>query len=190
MNETERLDSTYQGRQEGSQGTTPRVVVVDIDGVLHDAEMIKSIDVCTLALRGGQALRDAGLFALACHLERLLLEAGAHDVIIVVHSSWRKVAWATPGLIREALGPLGHRFEQMTSRDKSREESIEELCVRAGISDYVIIDDDHTKFRTGNPHLIVTNPVKGLSDETVLAQVRAWLCRLTPSSNDCHFQPA
>jgi hypothetical protein len=155
-----------------------RVISLDIDGVLHDANMVKTADICALAIGGGAVLRSAGLFAHAQLLEGLLGELGATDVRIIIHSSWRKHHWA-PGVIRAALGPLERRFESMTSPDAGREASVEALCARAGIDDYLIIDDAHDEFTPGNPHLVVTNPIRGLNDPAVLARIRAWVLRDT-----------
>lgn len=147
-----------------------RVVFCDIDGVLHKTSLIEGVDLAALATQGADKLLAIGLFGLAEHLENVLVEAGADDVMIAIHSSWRGTVWAPP-IIRPLLGPLGGRVHAFTSAKLPREASIHDLCSRIGLDDHLIIDDAHHEFRDRS-RLIVTDPFKGIDDPEVLARVR------------------
>jgi hypothetical protein len=76
-------------------------------------------------------------------------------------------------MMRQLLGPLGARFQGMTSAKLPREESIRDLCSRIGVDHHLIIDDARHEFREQS-RLIVTNPLRGVDDPEVLARVREW----------------
>lgn len=152
--------------------TNTRVLFSDIDGVLHSTALIENVDLAGLAAQGADKLLAIGLFGLAQHLENVLVEARADDVMIAVHSSWRGTLWA-PAMMRQLLGPLGARFQGMTSAKLPREQSILDLCSRIEVDDHLILDDARHEFREQS-RLIVTNPLSGVTDPEVLARVREW----------------
>lgn len=121
-------------------------------------------------------------------LEAVLCECQAQtgeDFTIAVHSSWRKASWATNSVLRQALGPLGHRFLSVTNPQMDRHAAIIDLSERCGIDDFLIVDDDRMAFAPSTPNLLVTNPLYGLSDTGCLDEVRRWACQ----SINCHALP-
>lgn len=149
-----------------------RVLFCDIDGVLHSASLIEGADLAGLAAQGADKLLALGLFGLSQHLEQVLAGAGADDVMIAIHSSWRATVWAPP-IMRRLLGPLGGRFHGFTSAKVPREASIIDLCSRIGVDDHLILDDAGHEFRERS-RLVVTDPLTGVDDPEVLARVREW----------------
>lgn len=150
-----------------------KCLFIDIDGVLHPSTAILSCDVATVALRGGAALKDAGLCCFSQKLEDVLAESPC-DIGVVVHSSWRTKHWADSRLLRDVLGPLAHRFEGTTPPHMQRHQSILYVCQRAEIDDYLILDDAQDEFPPSALGLVVTNPLLGVSDPGALEAVRAW----------------
>lgn len=150
-----------------------KCLFIDIDGVLHPSTAILSCDVATVALRGGNALKDAGLCCFSQKLEDVLAESPC-DIGVVVHSSWRTKYWADSRLLRDVLGPLAHRFEGTTPPHMPRHQSILYVCQRAEIDDYLILDDAQDEFPPSASGLVVTNPLLGVSDPDALEAVRAW----------------
>ena len=152
-----------------------KVVFADFDGVFHPSTEILDKDLPTLAMRGSDAVLATGLFRWTSLTEEVLSSApGSEDIAIVVHSSWRNMGWADSRLARELLGPLGHRFEGFTQRQIPREQSIRDFVQRAGVEQYVILDDAEREFRSEREHLIVTNPLLGMSDPLALSQLGRW----------------
>jgi hypothetical protein len=150
-------------------------VFSDIDGVLHSPALLRGLDASTLAMAGATRMREMGLFCWADQLEAVLQEADAaagHTVPLILHSTWRKQPWASMRLLRDALGPLGHRLEGMTSPDLDREASILELATRAGFDNFLVLDDASAEFDQGIKNLVITNPLLGVSDPAVLCKIR------------------
>lgn len=147
-----------------------KVVFADFDGVFHPSTEIVDKDLPTLALQGADAIKGTGLFRWTQLLES---ELGQTDVMLVVHSTWRRSSWAI-SLMRQLLGPLGHRFLSCTRSEISREDSIAEFVERAGVTDFIILDDAHSEFGDLSDHLICTNPLIGLNDPDTLEHIRSW----------------
>jgi len=154
-----------------------KTLFLDFDGVLHPSTAVLDVDRLALAANPLTAIARHELMRWAALLEDVLSDCQTRtleDYTIAVHSSWRKAAWATNSVLREALGPLGHRFLCVTNAQLQRHESILDLCERCGIDDYLIVDDDLSAFAPGTTNLIVTNPLLGLSDRRCLDRIRAW----------------
>lgn len=123
-------------------------------------------------------MRSKGLFCWSEDLEDAIREAEQRtgdDIALVIHSTWRKQPWVSLQLLREALGPLGHRLVALTSPHLEREDSILDLVQRAGIDDYIVIDDAAREFSPRIQQLVVTNPLCGVSDPAVLSAVQDWV---------------
>lgn len=151
----------------------------DIDGVFHPSTAIRGVDLSMLGVNPEQEIRRLNLFRWTSRLEAVLARAeaanpGCEPIMLFVHSNWRKLPWATNSFLQSALGPLGHRFAGVTSAELTRQDSIENLCERAGITSRLILDDAGQEFRPQTPGLVVTNPLLGVSAPSVLAQAEAW----------------
>lgn len=110
---------------------------------------------------------------------------GAQPTPIIVHSNWRRCTWATNDFLRSALGRLGHRFAGVTPSDMHRQDSIEHVCSRLGITSRLILDDSPREFLPGTAGLLLTNPLTGVNDPAVLGQVSAWARSLSPRAVRC-----
>lgn len=163
------------------------LVSLDIDGVLHKSTDILGLNFGELSILGKERFHKEGLFRWSGLLESVLFESemkSNNEIGLIVHSSWRKERWATTQLMRDLLGPLGHRFWGFTSADLPRQESIEELTNRTDIENYIIVDDARSEFRENTPELILTNPLLGVCDENVISKISRWACnshKRTPS---------
>lgn len=160
---------------------TTKAVSTDVDGVLHSSLAAHGPQAAAqLALASPQQWRERGLFCWAGLLEAVLQEIDAHEgevVPLIIHSTWRKQPWVSLGAMRAALGPLGHRLMAMTSPDLAREDSIVDLAQRADLDSILVLDDSSAEFSPGRlSNLVITNPLTGVSDPAVLAQLRAWGC--------------
>lgn len=149
-----------------------KTLFLDFDGPLHPATAIQGKDMATLALLGAAEIRKAGFFCWNEALEDAL--AINHEIGIVVHSSWRNQPWMSSALAREILGPLGHRFQGFATPHVPRERAVEECITRMGIEDFLILDDAHAEFKKLSPFLIAPNPLRGVSDQSILARVALW----------------
>lgn len=154
-----------------------KTLFLDFDGVLHPSTVVLDVDRLALSANPQTTIARHEMMRWAALLEDVLSDCQARtgeDYTIAVHSSWRKTSWATNSVLRQALGPLGHRFLGATSAQLERHESILDLCLRCGIDDYLIVDDDRSAFAPDTTNLVVTNPLLGLSDRLCLDQIRAW----------------
>ncbi len=154
-----------------------KVVFADFDGVFHPSTEILGKDLGTLAMCGSKAILDTGLFRWTSALEEALVQSDDSHIALVVHSSWRNMSWATSSLVRELLGPLGHRFEGFVQRHIPRETAILEFVARTGLDDFLILDDAGSEFKVLRDHLVLTNPLLGTSERTITAQVSTWASR-------------
>lgn len=166
---------------------TTRAVFSDVDGVLHSTLMVRGLDQVTrLALSTPDDWRQQGLFCWAQDLEEALREVDVSTgdtVPLVIHSTWRLQPWLTLPMMRKALGPLGHRLMAMTSPDLAREASILDLVQRAGIDEFLVLDDSVREFSPGAiANLLITDPLTGASDPQILQAVRHWS---SSSPRDC-----
>lgn len=162
----------------------------DIDGVFHPSNAIQGLDMATISFSGGAEYARYGLFRWTKMLEEALAES-EDEIFVIVHSSWRLQPWASARVVRDALGPLGHRFYGMTSPSLlGRQASIDDLCRRAGISDYLILDDARDEFAPRTPNLVVTNPLLGVSEAATLSTVRSWARRSRDVVDSLHVAAA
>lgn len=152
---------------------TMRALFLDFDGVTHPVSDIE--DWRTLNVHGADInhlIEKRKLFRWMPLLTQALDEHP--DVVVVVHSGWRAVLDNTR--MRYILGPdLGQRFMGVTSSALSRHEGIEDLANRAGIDEFIVIDDAIHEFPKNYEHLIATDPEVGISDPGVLQSLGAWL---------------
>lgn len=151
-----------------------RALFLDFDGVLHRSTDIVGKDVSSLALQGSEAILATGLFRWTGLLEESLAQAdGSDDIAVVVHSSWRNQRWMSSSLARTLLGPLGRRFAGFVEAHTPREKAIDDFVTRLSLESILILDDARDEF-VHSESLIVTNPLQGVSDVSVLEQVRSW----------------
>lgn len=154
-----------------------KTLFLDFDGVLHPSTAVLDVDRLALSANPLATIARHDLMRWATLLEDALSDCQTRtleDYTIAVHSSWRKAAWATNSVLRQALGPLGHRFLCVTNAQLQRHESILDLCERCGIDDYLIVDDDRSAFAPGTGNLVVTNPLLGLSEPHCLQRIKVW----------------
>lgn len=157
-----------------------KTVFLDFDGVLHPSTVVLDVDRVALSMNPLATVAKHKLLRWAPLVERVLAECTEQtgdEFTIAVHSSWRKSGWATNAVLRDALGPLGHRFLGVTNPQMERQASILDLCARCEIEDYLIVDDDRMAFAPGTMNLIVTNPLAGMSDRLCLDELRSWATR-------------
>lgn len=134
-----------------------RVIFLDFDGVVHP-------------LDNGD--NPHGRMRWLPHLTKLL--AGALDVRLVVHSTWRYQY--TDDELRALLGELGGRFIGSAPR-LPREQAIE-LVLQANkgrVAAHLVLDDDRSEFTTGRLNLVLCDPGLGLSAPRVQRDVADWL---------------
>lgn len=159
--------------EDESTMSNPKAIFIDFDGVLHPSTATLGLDIPVLCFADGNGFRRVGLFCWA-HLLEEVLASSPDEILLVVHSTWRQQPWATPRLLRELLGPLGHRYQGITAPHLSRQASIEDLCARAGIEDHLILDDARDEFDPDTCRLVITNPLLGISEPAALQAVRSW----------------
>jgi hypothetical protein len=152
-----------------------KTLFLDFDGVLHPSTAILNKDMPTLALQGIEQLLEGGLFQWRSQLEQALSRSESEqEIAIVVHSSWRNQTWMSSALARELLGPLGHRFAGFVEQHEPRERAITKFIDRMQIEEFLILDDAYAEFSVLHDRLLVTNPLLGVSDPQVLAQIGCW----------------
>lgn len=141
-----------------------RVLFVDIDGVFHPT---------THSVASTEPAIDAVHFGWVHFLDRAL--RGHDDVVIVVHSTWRKEY--TLEELRELLGVLGPRVVALTPLESPRYESIQWwLHMNPSFSDYRILDDQPHEFPDPPPpEFILCNPATGVTAPKVLQALSEWL---------------
>lgn len=148
-----------------------RVISLDFDGPLHPTSAVADWQRSDTPLAHLRVERD--LFRWVPILVELL---EAHpDVAIMVHSGWRTLCRDFE--LREYLGALGERFIGSTPLVGKRYAGIMQCVERFEISDYLIIDDADYEFPPGLPELVLVHPDTGISDQQVIARIRAWLER-------------
>lgn len=134
-----------------------RVVFIDFDGVLHPA-----------GGKPGQVLP----FEWVPELAALLLPYP--DVGIVVHSSWAERFSLND--LREFLEPLGSRIIGVVGRGSKHHAIAEFLQAAPEMRSWIVIDDDAGQFpEEFRTHLIVCDPLKGLSDPSTQQRLHSWL---------------
>ncbi|MDD2882495.1 MAG: HAD domain-containing protein [Rhodoferax sp.] len=165
-----------------------RAIFLDIDGVFHPATDIESLDQSLpldVLTKNHNLLRWAPLLA-----EQLRTH---NDVMLFVHSNWRN-RLSDKGM-REVLGPLGELIAadnynlmycgvtdvEITEREASIAAKVQE----ADLAEYLIIDDNSGAFSELREHLLLCDPLAGVSDPAVQQAVAKWLAATCscPSSN-------
>lgn len=119
-----------------------------------------------VAIRHGRLFRWAGI------LEDTLCPS---DAGIVVHSSWRCLLPAAE--LQHLLGPLGHRYIDITARDRSRWDGIADRVAEYSLSDtqWLILDDHGHEYPQPQPRqLIECDSEDGVWDKHVQVKVRHW----------------
>lgn len=151
-----------------------KVLFLDFDGPLHPSTAIEGIR----RPPDAQTCKERELFRWARHLEEILATLSDEqraEILIAAHSSWRKIDGLSQGLIRDSLGPvLSEMYVGMTRPDLNRWDSIQDMCDRFEIDDFLIIDDATKEFPENLPQLVICNPLKGLSDLAVQERITAW----------------
>jgi hypothetical protein len=172
----------------GYGGSELRAIFLDFDGVTHPVSAIA--DWRSLTLHGPalqKLVAERKLFRWLPYLEQAL--ADHHDVMIVVHSAWRK--FLSNSELRQVLGPLQVQFVGVTphSDGSSRVEGIEAMASRMTLDHYLVIDDAIDEFPAQYPRLLLTEPEIGLKDQNVLDGLTRWLIHSAPSPSDIGIHP-
>lgn len=157
-----------------------RGVFLDLDGVGHPVSAIE--DWRELNVHGADlptliAKRD--LFRWLPILAEALRDH--EDVVIFVHSGWRSVADNLR--MRQILGDLGDRYMGITPLDLGRYAGIRDVAQRAGLDQFLIIDDAKHEFPAECPELLLTDPELGLSEVAVQERLRGWLEATAPTDS-------
>lgn len=134
-----------------------RVILLDFDGVLHEAR--------------GDLPQDRYFAWLPILVE--LLEPHP-DVRVAVHSSWRHMHTAEE--LADFMRLLGDRYIGTVPRG-DREPAIREfLKSRPDVRRYLVIDDAPDEFsRIQGRRLVLCDPERGLSAADVQSRIREWL---------------
>jgi len=146
-----------------------RAIFLDIDGVLHPTTAIEHFNpLMPLA----ESMARHQLMRWCDDLADLM--DGHDDVLLFVHSSWR-FQFENADL-RMALGRLGHLYEGITDQEeRNRFPSITQMAARAGLDDYLILDDARDAFPADCAQLVLCNPLLGITEDRVKTAVRTWL---------------
>jgi len=138
--------------------TTPVLLSVDIDGVLHASD--GHFVVADVQSSSADELVAAGLFTHRGLLADVL--AQHPDVVLVTHSSWR----LTHSLqrLRVLFGAAGARLMDVAPPLLAREHGIEALMARRRVSidRLVIVDDVPQYFSRLRSRVVACNPQLGL----------------------------
>lgn len=149
---------------------TRTTIFIDFDGVLHDVD---AGDV-EITETGWRVVCKAGFPPLFCHAQILWDLIKEHDVDLVVHSTWRLNHRLEE--IRTLLpAPLRYRIVAMTDPTLSRFESIEFYIDFQGVGRYLVIDDDEKSFPKGWEHLVICDPMRGISAPETQDRIRQFL---------------
>lgn len=136
-----------------------RLLSIDFDGVAHPTG-------------AGTTTIKTTLFGWLPDLHRVL--APHPDVRVLVHSSW--LFTYTPDELQMMLGPLEQRFVGAAPRGPRYESVLRWLHYHPTYTSFRILDDDRTEFPDPPPaELILCDPLQGVSDPRVQAELRAWL---------------
>lgn len=146
-----------------------RAIFLDFDGPMHPISAITGLVPPVLNL--AQEIEQRQLMRHLPLLDRALEDH--EDVGIVVHSAWRR--FVDNAGLRHMLGPLADRMLGITSTGLERYEGILQLVERAGIDDYLIIDDAAEEFPAGLHRLALVCPENGITDPQALDALSAWL---------------
>jgi hypothetical protein len=152
--------------------TTPtRAIFIDFDGVMHPSTAIETLDTKLPLLPQVQAL---DLFRWTYVLADMLHDHP--DVMLFVHSSWGHMLDNTA--MRQVLGPLaqdGRYFSVTNTGISQREASIADMVDKAQLDSFLILDDAHAEFSALRKHLVVCNPLIGITEPAVKQSVVNWL---------------
>lgn len=144
-------------------------IFLDFDGVMHPVSAISGLSPYHPTLDIEMQRRE--LFRWLPVLEDVL--KNYEDVTLAVHSSWKQ--YLSNQQMHGILGSMASRYIGITPNGVGRYQGILTLAERAGIENYVILDDAIAEFPHNHPQLIATQPSTGLSDPMVVEQLRFWL---------------
>ncbi|WP_443751096.1 HAD domain-containing protein [Asticcacaulis solisilvae] len=171
------------------------ILFLDYDGVLHPDEVYTRGNRPYLAVAGE-------LFMWAYVVEDAL--ADLPDIRIVISSSWarflgfeRAKAALPPALGQRVIGATWHtgmkvsdhgpplRYPETVWDRMTRYQQIARWAKRAGLSDWLAIDDNDEGWPdTHRHHLVHTLSATGLGEETAAASLRAALASRYPRKDD------
>jgi len=109
-------------------------------------------------------------------LAQLLTQAGAHDLRIVVHSTWRTSR--TSEQLAQLLGPLAPWYGGAVSAALDKNEAIAQWLDQAEQPvDYRILDDTASSFRDAGQvaRLMLCHSLTGVSEPSVQQALQEWL---------------
>lgn len=136
---------------------TDTALFLDFDGVLHPA------------VAEGEKVR---YFEWATTLAEAL--RGQERLGLVVHSTWRYIY--DPAELAQMLRPVGVPLLGVVPRGARYESILWWLHLNPSIQNYRIVDDAATEFpRPAPPELILSHPLRGVSDPAVLRALHDWL---------------
>jgi len=109
-------------------------------------------------------------------LAQLLTQAGAHDLRIVVHSTWRTSR--TSEQLAQLLGPLAPWYGGSVSATLDKNDAIAQWLAQAEQPvDYRILDDTASSFRDTDQvaRLVRCHSLTGVTEPTVQKTLQEWL---------------
>lgn len=157
-----------------------KTIFLDFDGPLHPTESIRGIPSPITQ----QVIDERNLFRWVPLLEDAVANSPAcvrEGLCIAAHSSWRLRFDVDQQIVRNNLRSLASYYVGMTNPALLRWPSIQDMCQRAQIEDYLIIDDAIDEFPQNLQQLIVCSPSKGLSDQDVMSRLTQWLHSEAPA---------
>lgn len=157
----------------------PLVLFYDIDGCFHPHGRAKFNDERTV-----HRAPDDGLFEWAPLLQKILDEFPS--IQLVCHSTWRNL-YTFDDLKKQLPNILAERTIGITKPYRDRHLSIMEYAEAAGITNYVILDDDPWAFPSKLDRLVLVPSDTGISSEGALARLSAALAALKTPSPDSSF---
>jgi hypothetical protein len=152
-----------------------KILFLDFDGVLHPLG---------LALEPGRTIRGKPVaravttryFQWNELLAQLLAQAGARDLRIVVHSTWRTSR--TSEQLAQLLGPLAPWYGGSVSATLDKNDAIAQWLAQAEQPvDYRILDDTASSFRDTDQvaRLVRCHSLTGVTEPTVQKTLQEWL---------------
>jgi hypothetical protein len=156
-----------------------RLLSLDFDGPFHPVSAIADKANSVSGVELDNLVVERELFRWLPILEEELAEHP--DVLLAVHSNWRK--YASNAQIRAwlAAANLADRFVGVTRLDLPRQRGIEELATRAGVEHLKVLDDDNEQFDADYEPLLLVDPELGISDMGIRAALSGWLHETSPT---------
>lgn len=157
----------------------PLTLFYDIDGCFHPHGRAKFNEANTV-----HRAPDDGLFEWAPLLQAVLDDFP--DIQLVCHSTWRNI-YTFDDLKKQLPRILAERTVGITEAYRDRHLSISEYAKAAGITHYVILDDDPWAFPSKLERLVIVPSDTGISSDGALDRLRAELAALKPPSINDSF---